>query len=211
MAVRCAKCNEELLGSVNRCWKCGTQFAAIGEEPGVPPVRRGPVRLGGAPTIMAEAPGELVASWSEHVVATSPHAVPSAGEAAMRVGSPFAVEPVGGGTAQPSSRSAARIPRYDRNAWSSGAAIASLSLGLMSLLGMAAMVSSRDVNPILTLLVAAMGFVMGIWGLFSRHRSLAIIGVIFCCLGLSFGGFRGTVELYEYVYHENPFERNLDD
>ena len=39
MAVRCAKCGEELLGAVNRCWKCGTMFAARPELDGRPPVR----------------------------------------------------------------------------------------------------------------------------------------------------------------------------
>ena len=35
MAVRCSKCGEELLGPVNRCWKCGQQFAAQAEIGGL--------------------------------------------------------------------------------------------------------------------------------------------------------------------------------
>src|SRR5688572_19636598 len=45
MAVRCSKCGEELLGPVNRCWKCGQQFAAQAEAGGLPPVRYAPVNL----------------------------------------------------------------------------------------------------------------------------------------------------------------------
>src|SRR4051812_28574895 len=39
MAVRCSKCGEELLGAVNRCWKCGQTFALHPEMDGTPPVR----------------------------------------------------------------------------------------------------------------------------------------------------------------------------
>src|SRR5438876_8864385 len=39
MAVRCSKCGEELLGAVNRCWKCGQMFALRPEIDGRPPVR----------------------------------------------------------------------------------------------------------------------------------------------------------------------------
>ena len=45
MAVRCSKCGEELLGPVNRCWKCGQQFSAQAEAGGLPPVRYAPVNL----------------------------------------------------------------------------------------------------------------------------------------------------------------------
>jgi hypothetical protein len=39
MAVRCSKCGEELMGAVNRCWKCGQTFALHPEMDGRPPVR----------------------------------------------------------------------------------------------------------------------------------------------------------------------------
>lgn len=39
MAVRCSKCGEELMGAVNRCWKCGQTFAFHPESDGRPPVR----------------------------------------------------------------------------------------------------------------------------------------------------------------------------
>ena len=42
MPVHCATCGEELLGSVNRCWKCGNQFEALAED-GLPPIIRAPV------------------------------------------------------------------------------------------------------------------------------------------------------------------------
>lgn len=42
MSVICDKCGEELMGAVNRCWKCGTQFQRIEGAP-IPPIRRAPV------------------------------------------------------------------------------------------------------------------------------------------------------------------------
>jgi hypothetical protein len=39
MTVRCSKCGEELMGAVNRCWKCGQMFAQRPEIDGRPPVR----------------------------------------------------------------------------------------------------------------------------------------------------------------------------
>src|SRR5437764_4561953 len=42
MTVRCSKCGEELLGAVNRCWKCGQTFALRPEIDGRPPVMAEP-------------------------------------------------------------------------------------------------------------------------------------------------------------------------
>ena len=42
MATICSKCGEQLLGSVNRCWKCGTEYQATPESD-IPPICRGPV------------------------------------------------------------------------------------------------------------------------------------------------------------------------
>src|SRR5437773_1075091 len=39
MPVHCSKCGEELLGAVNRCWKCGQMFALPPEKDGRPPIR----------------------------------------------------------------------------------------------------------------------------------------------------------------------------
>lgn len=46
MKRRCENCEEELIGSVNRCWKCGT---AVDVESllDTPPIRRAPVDLNG--------------------------------------------------------------------------------------------------------------------------------------------------------------------
>ena len=42
MPVTCAKCGEELLGSVNRCWQCGSEMLSTPDAATAPPVRRRP-------------------------------------------------------------------------------------------------------------------------------------------------------------------------
>ncbi len=45
MPVHCAKCGEELLGAVNRCWRCGTALVPQSGPAGTPPVRRAPIEV----------------------------------------------------------------------------------------------------------------------------------------------------------------------
>lgn len=42
MAINCHKCGEELIGAVNRCWKCGSKYEKI-ERSNRPPICRPPV------------------------------------------------------------------------------------------------------------------------------------------------------------------------
>src|SRR6478672_8845126 len=69
MAVRCSKCGEELLGPVNRCWKCGQQFTAQAESGGLPPVRFTPVDLPGDVVIAELAGGPVIATTPGEPVA----------------------------------------------------------------------------------------------------------------------------------------------
>ena len=43
MTVRCAGCGEEIMGAVNRCWRCGRTFVPQAGVEVVPPVRRSPI------------------------------------------------------------------------------------------------------------------------------------------------------------------------
>src|SRR5689334_11558023 len=70
VAVHCSKCGEELLGAVNRCWKCGSRFAVPPEMDGRPPVRAA-VAAGSAQPLEA-----IVADSAGSVVAQAPIALP---------------------------------------------------------------------------------------------------------------------------------------
>ncbi|MFO0870685.1 MAG: hypothetical protein U0935_17285 [Pirellulales bacterium] len=43
MSVHCTFCGEELLGAVNRCWRCGRRFTYAPTRESEPPVRRSPL------------------------------------------------------------------------------------------------------------------------------------------------------------------------
>src|SRR5512134_2728894 len=97
MAVRCSKCGEELLGPVNRCWKCGQTFATLPDSGGLPPVRREPSPVT-APVVATApvAPASLAvdaAGIEEPVRAAAADAgaetMPTPTPARVRTGSPF--------------------------------------------------------------------------------------------------------------------------
>lgn len=120
MAVRCAKCNEELMGAVNRCWRCGTEFALLPTSLALPPIRRPPVDLAawnralqGSVEQPAASNGNLTESGAATEMpaaeesATAVEVAPATdlrepvpnevaaffGSQPIRVGSPFAEEP----------------------------------------------------------------------------------------------------------------------
>ncbi|MEY4179806.1 MAG: hypothetical protein RLY70_3380 [Planctomycetota bacterium] len=43
MKAHCGYCGEEIMGAVNRCWRCGHHFAVSPAADGLPPVRRDPI------------------------------------------------------------------------------------------------------------------------------------------------------------------------
>lgn len=82
MPVHCAACGEELLGAVNRCWRCGRTFAHAPTPESEPPVRRSalPAALVVAPvpadscdrgTLVDDTPAAVVADLSSDSAADS--------------------------------------------------------------------------------------------------------------------------------------------
>ena len=59
MTIRCAHCGEELLGAVNRCWRCGTPHVLRSGADSLPPVRIDPSSLALAAELLTEDPAEL--------------------------------------------------------------------------------------------------------------------------------------------------------
>jgi hypothetical protein len=62
------------------------------------------------------------------------------------------------------------------------------------------------VFPVGALIVTSLGLVMGIWGVYSRKRGAAILGLLICCVAFATAGFNGAVELYTYAHGVSPFE-----
>ena len=286
MAVTCSKCGEELMGAVNRCWRCGTEFVSRPGQSNVPPVRTAPLPMtavrmneqaapedssggaaqaadneaaadassgpaaaesGGFDPAAAQARDSAAAAESSPEAAAAPQAdviaalsdaeppgvssavAAAAGSSAgndpgVRRGSPFTgATPVAGTSpdlAAAQAAAAARragvvtpveLPTYPRQAAATGAALASLVLGILSVGGALFLIFGSVFNPVGTLVTSLLGMAMGIWGVYSPRRGVAIVGLVLCCAALAIAGFYGVVDLYEVIYDENPFAPPLED
>ncbi|MFV2067515.1 MAG: hypothetical protein ACC645_11085 [Pirellulales bacterium] len=185
MTVQCANCGEELLGAVNRCWRCGRIFVPQKGSDEAPPIRRAPVTPAAGPPATAEVIGQ------------------GNTRAAKRIhrGSPFATSSIRSNDDSPPPSDADRpfLVRTPRGAAPAVGAALSLVLGLVSLLiGFG--------FPAGGVVTAVVGVSMGCWGLTSDRRGLATFGLVLCCLALSVSGFYAVVDAYSYFYGVDPFE-----
>ncbi len=244
MPVKCSNCGEELLGAVNRCWRCGKAFVAPPAD--TPPVRRLPpsdAPLAQSPTnasadepLTAElvdsdmlvdahisAPGEdasasLVASQTlDRSTAESQSEIDSppvreTKQAPIRRGSPFA-DPAVARTGRAVAGAAARLSyapaltaNYPQHTAATGGAIGALVLGVLSLLSSFFVRGVGSVFVFAPVFLAMIGIGMGVWGLYSEKRGVALAGLLFCCVALAVAGFFGAVVLFEEINGYSPFE-----
>src|SRR5262245_54471177 len=190
MTVRCAKCGEELLGSVNRCWRCGESLQSHAGPIHVPPVRRTPISV--LDPIVAEAVDESAVMPAGDM----PSALAS-GKPPMRRGSPFAAivtrpppEHQSGASGPASSRAVGGIMQL--------AGTVSIFLALVAIgLCYAFPIGSAVIS------LAAVGF--AILGTNAPNRRVGIGTLIFCCIALALSVFLASLEVYESIYGVNPF------
>lgn len=301
MAVHCGKCGEELLGAVNRCWKCGTVYQPQSGGASLPPVRRDPVEAApqsAAPpadappddarpadsppadtrpgdfagTVDREEAGVSNGSSADSSAASTPsekttvnedtlvledgvpgkaarasdaadlppvRVAPSDGASAsgpgaaasaepseprqgspfnsdsaatnsqaetpVRVGSPFATTEASPAAAVHYGRAPA--PDYPRHVAAVGGAVSCVFLGVMAL---AVSLSFTNLPPV-GLILSFLGIGMGVWGLYSTRRTLAVIGLALCVAALTTSGFYSVVRLYEMIHGVSPFATDFDD
>jgi hypothetical protein len=216
MAVRCASCGEELLGAVNRCWRCGTKIEFRPGEQDLPPVRRSPIRLI-VDAALADEAGDLplaaavdaargaatdVRAGAEPAATGHGESQP-AGPAApvRRVGSPFApqVQPGGAAPAGPAALAPpVRRPFYPPRGPTTAVGLAALALGVFSVL--------LSFFTVMCLFTAVAGLLLGVWGLYAPRRGPAILGILLCCTALAAGGFNAVVWFFELKYGFKPWE-----
>jgi hypothetical protein len=53
-------------------------------------------------------------------------------------------------------------------------------------------------------LIAGLGLVMGIWGLYSPRRKLALVAMLLCWLGIGIGTYTGVRQLYIHILKSRP-------
>ena len=49
-----------------------------------------------------------------------------------------------------------------------------------------------------------LGLVLGIWGLYSPKRALALFAMLLCCLAIGLGSYTGAKQLYVYYKNRQP-------
>ena len=203
MAVYCKSCGEELLGAVNRCWRCG-QEVVVQQEAAASEIASSEVsgELTGDEDLV---PAQAVPAKDP---ATGPSLPPrqSNADAPIRRGSPFVdgYQPTeskasGGGSQRPASR-------RPGSAAATGSAFGALLLGVISLI-------SLRITAIGAVVTAIFGIGFGIWGLYCPQRAAAITGLVLCCAALAIGGFLCAIILFEHLYGYSPFhpDPSLED
>ena len=206
MRVTCAECGEELLGAVNRCWRCGRVVTLDAKDGGLPPVRQAPLAprqlAAGAGTVPrtnreeAGTPGEAM-----EAAVVDPDTAPICDGSPFSEADPLPARPAEVGQPPPTELLVAgQRAAASRSEAAVGGAIAALLLGMLALFAAFFM-------PIGGLVTSILGLGMGAWGVYSRRRVLALVGLLLCCLALALSGFNGVVELYTYLHGHSPWEQ----
>lgn len=231
MAVMCANCGEELLGAVNRCWRCGQAVAAHHGDAAMPPVRRDPlpldqVQVGQEETVAAEIVNPPVdearsatsesPALADETKRFKPAETGTANDAALAA----AVAGEEDGTSQPprragspfhasvpprptATRGGSRPARRRGNPAAVGGAIASLFLGVVS--------STCGFLTPMAMIAALVGIPMGIWGLTSPRRKSSLAGILLCCLGIAVSGTHAVIQIYRQEGQRAPWEEPAVD
>ncbi|MDX1944057.1 MAG: hypothetical protein SFU86_01520 [Pirellulaceae bacterium] len=181
MSVRCAKCGEELLGAVNRCWKCGQQFIARPTIAGEPPAEEA-LAIALQPALEARVLDEAPEAAANPVAAAAPTPIATG----------LPVMP------PPKLPSLARPVPASTNLAALGGTVATVVLGVFAL----ALAWWRFEAAI----VGLVGLVMGVWGLYSSRRGWALVGMLLCCLAIVLGTITGVLQLNHYLNRNAPIE-----
>jgi hypothetical protein len=239
--VVCSHCGEELMGSVNRCWRCGRTFVAEHNPENLPPIRRRPIPLDLVNKSLQEM-DELARAAAQP--SASAAAEPALAYSAATLSSQAVEEPVLASVAGSDDRAIesrtplpeselsgrpetalkppARMtpshltatspttpyysppptPWYPANAGATGGAIAAVVLGVMSLAAI------KFITPG-ALLISILGVGMGVWGLHSDRRAVAVFGLLLCCVAMAVSGFLTAVQLFTLINGYSPFEADL--
>jgi hypothetical protein len=209
MAVRCSKCGEELLGPVNRCWKCGQQFSAQAETGGLPPVRYAPVNLP-SDVVQAEFADGGVVTAAAAPSADASGITPAGASAAssgpigksVRTGSPFVkgavMQPVTTPTSPRKPLASGLSPRVPgppgHDPLAVAGAITAILMGIFAL-GIAWIANWVAISA--AVVIALIGFGMGIWGLYSKRRGWALFGILISCAAIGLATYTGSIVVYQ--------------
>ncbi len=176
MCRECGNCGEELLGSVNRCWKCGDLFVSHGSTP---PKPEEPKRTPDEPVVVAATPAD-----------GEPTSVDEA--------EPFVEAIIVESPELPTQQNRPLAAPYSPDQRPSMAALAGLALGLGSFLG--SWLTGWMLLP------ALFGMIFSVVGLGSGQRKLAAFGAAFSLLALAIATYVTIVAIFYNWYGYYPLE-----
>ncbi len=223
MVVHCGKCGAELMGAVNRCWKCGRPVISRADAASAPPVRRPPLR--GAleippwealPAVIVddELPDDSSAAGTD---VAPPDADDESFPTSKRRRSPFAP---GAKLRKTSTRESAADDRpsvdpvrRDRSVPlempKPSSPIARLSALIAICLGAASFALGDYPEVAWGLAVVGLGF--GIAALLSRLNVTSVAGVVFCFAAFLWSGYATAIAVYERTYGVSPWSAQDDE
>lgn len=195
MSVRCAKCGEELLGAVNRCWKCGQVFQRHPESDGLPPRR---VEWQASSVAALDAVVLEDSSLEPEVPARSSAVSPPAAQ--MPAAPAHPVSPYAMPRPKPPAApmGAHLVESHRQSLIAMGGTVTSLILGVFGL--------TLAVFRFEGAVIALIGLLMGVWGLYSRRRNWALLAMLLCAAAITLGTYRGVRDLYIYIKENQPVE-----
>lgn len=172
------------MGAVNRCWKCGQDFQVRPTVDGLPPVRAEVVAAAaataGGPALEARVLEDARAG-ARDVQQTAPAVAP--------------LPPHPLATPAPPRPSVSRAPT---NIAAEGGAYAALLLGLFGLV--------LSWSLFYGALVAFVGLLAGIWGIYSPRRNVALVGMLLCAIAMGWGTFTGVRQFTLYYQRNAPID-----
>jgi hypothetical protein len=213
MMVHCGKCGVELMGAVNRCWKCGQPVVSRADSGSAPPVRRPPVA--GALDIVDDDP--VAETVEDNQAVDGQPADPGAPAKRAPRRSPFAPG------AKLNKNAAPKEPRHTaRAAHQLGgdasapketprpvSPLARVSALVAICLGAGAFALSD--YPEVAFAFALVGLGFGIAAVISRVQVTSVAGVVLCFAAFLWTGYSMAVVIYERAYGISPWASQDDD
>ena len=111
--------------------------------------------------------------------------------APLKTGSPFAAVPMATGE---------RIDAQRAALTAMGGTVGAMILGLFAL----PVAYFRFEGA----LIALLGFVLGVWGLYSPRRRWALVALLLCCLAIGLASYTGARQVYVQLRKNQPLQGN---
>ncbi len=202
----CPHCNEELLGAVNRCWKCGarvTEPEPVFDAEVIEPVEEAEIeQIADTATFTAVMVERLTAEELSLAMAKEPPRrgspfafdtkLSSPGSRSTYVSAgPYRREEKEGPPASGQMGSRPLQANYKQNQAAIGGVVAALVLGVISIFVLP--------MTVFGIIPALLGVLLGIYGLYSDRRAFAIIALLLCCLATAAGLYFIAFATYELL------------